>query len=94
MSMTQLTDEQYFNLADKVYEDKYLKPGQTIISDTGNDWVVINSVNDPSGLQSIAVVPLKDYRNMQSGKIKDYPNVIFLQEEVKLITCLNSIRIG
>jgi len=75
--MTQLTDEQYFDLSDKVYEDKYLKPGQTIISDTGNDWIVINSVDDPSGLQGIAVVPLKDYQDMQSGKITKYPDVVF-----------------
>lgn len=75
--MTQLTDEQNFGLADEVYENDNLIINETIKLSDKSKWVVINSVNDPSGLQSIAVVPLKDYQNMQSGKIKDYPNVIF-----------------
>lgn len=75
--MIQLTDEEYFSLADKVYENKYLKLGQRIILDTGNDWVVISSVNNPSGLQAIAVVPLKDYQDMQAGKITTYPDIVF-----------------
>lgn len=78
--MAQYTDEQNFNLADQVYENHNLETGTKIrLENDGKkeQWIVINSVNDPSGLQSIAVVPINDYKNMQAGKINSYPNVIF-----------------
>jgi len=76
--MKQPTDEQNFDLADLVYEDESLNiNGKPIELTDHSKWVVINSVNEPSGLQSIAVVPLKDYTEMKAGKIKEYPNVIF-----------------
>ncbi|MGX7417359.1 hypothetical protein ACWOFR_01005 [Carnobacterium gallinarum] len=75
--MMQLTDEQNFNLADIVYEDINLKINKKIRIKDGSQWITINSVNDPSGLQAIAVVPLKDYQAMQAGKVTTYPDVIF-----------------
>ncbi|EUJ29721.1 cytoplasmic protein, partial [Listeria floridensis FSL S10-1187] len=73
--MAEYTDEQYFNLADKVYENDYLKKGKAVYSKDGSQWKVINYTdNYESGLQAIAVVPLKDY---QKGKTT-YENVVFV----------------
>ncbi|WP_036097429.1 hypothetical protein [Listeria floridensis] len=73
--MVEYTDEQYFNLADEVYKNKYLKVGQLVSTDDGSKWKVINYINNyESGLQAIAVVPLKDY---QKGKTT-YENVVFV----------------
>lgn len=73
--MSGFTDEQYFNLSDEVYKNKYLKKGILLKADDGSYWNVIDSVNNNgSGLQAIAVVPAKDY---QKGKM-NYDNVIFV----------------
>ncbi|MGY3779205.1 lipase family protein [Isobaculum melis] len=75
--MAQLTEEQYFNLADEVYDDKYIHAGDHIQTEDGSYWITINAVDQKSGLQAIAVVPLKDYQAMQAGKITSYPTVVF-----------------
>ncbi|MGY3779253.1 lipase family protein [Isobaculum melis] len=75
--MAQLTDEEYFNLADEVYKDTNINNLKKIETEDGNIWMTINSVDEKSGLQAIAVVPLKDYQAMQAGKITSYPNVVF-----------------
>lgn len=76
--MKQPTDQQNFDLADLVYEDDSLNiNGKPIELTDHSKWVVINSVNEPSGLQAIAVVSLKDYTAMKAGKIQEYPNIIF-----------------
>ncbi|MBC1517325.1 hypothetical protein HCJ48_14590, partial [Listeria sp. FSL L7-1510] len=73
--MAEFTDEQYFNLADKVYENKVLKRGLLIRLKDGSQWRVINSVDKQgSGLQAIAVVPTKEYKK---GKTV-YANAIFV----------------
>lgn len=77
--MTQLTDEQYFSLAEKVYDDDVLSNGKAIKSSDEKWWVVINSVDQSvSDLQGVAVVPKSDYDNMQAGKISNYPNITFV----------------
>ncbi|MGM0094817.1 hypothetical protein IGJ40_002778, partial [Enterococcus sp. DIV0418] len=76
--MAAFTDEQYFSLADRVYNNDTLKQGSLIktkdVSGKYSKWRVINSVDKSgSGLQAIAVVPAKDYKK---GKT-DYDNVVF-----------------
>jgi len=76
--LAQFKDEQYFDLSDVVYENSSLNIGGTLtLEGDESKWIVINSVNDPSGLQAIAVVPKVDYDKMKTGKITEYPNVVF-----------------
>ena len=61
------TDEDYFELSDKVYDDKYLHKGEEIKGVDGKIWVVIESIDADcqkvkNGLEAIAVVPKKDYK--------------------------------
>lgn len=77
--MAQLTDEQYFGLAERVYQDKNISNGITIVLDDKTKWVVINSVDQSvSDLQGVAVVPKSEYDKMQSGKISNYSNITFV----------------
>lgn len=89
--MTQLTDEQYWELADSVYQDKHLEISkvenlsdsklnqlQTIVSKDGSEWVTVNSINSESGLQAIAVVSLDEYKALCSGKITAPENMVFV----------------
>lgn len=64
------TDEDYFKLSSKVYNNDYLHKGSEIKGSDGKKWTVIEYIdaNDPkhpervkNGLQAIAVVPAKDY---------------------------------
>ncbi|WP_088839404.1 lipase [Listeria sp. ILCC792] len=73
--MAKITDEQYFNLADRVYNNDVLESKKPIGLKDGSQWRVISYVDKKgSGLQAIAVVPAKDY---QKGKT-DYDNVVFV----------------
>lgn len=61
------TDEEYFKLADHVYDDEVLKKGKEIKGVDGKIWVVIESIDADcqkvkNGLEAIAVVPKKDYK--------------------------------
>ncbi|MDM5190973.1 hypothetical protein QUF99_27645 [Bacillus sp. DX4.1] len=61
------TDEDYFELSDKVYKDTYLHKGEKITGNNGKVWRVIESIDADcqkvkNGLQAIAVVPEKDYK--------------------------------
>ncbi|MBE5091215.1 cytoplasmic protein [Bacillus thuringiensis] len=61
------TDEDYFKLADHVYDDEVLKKGKEIKGVDGKIWVVIESIDADcqkvkNGLEAIAVVPKKDYK--------------------------------
>lgn len=89
--MIQLTDEQYWKLADSVYRDKWLKINSiknisqkelenvnTITVKDGSQWVTINSINHESGLQAMAVVSLDEYKALCSGKITAPKNMVFV----------------
>lgn len=89
--MTQLTDEQYWKLADSVYDDKTLninkikkmseselKDIESIKVGDGTKWVTINSINHESGLQAMAVVSLEEYKALCSGKITAPKNMVFV----------------
>ncbi|WP_317912504.1 lipase family protein [Carnobacterium maltaromaticum] len=89
--MTQLTDEQYWKLADSVYDDKWLninnittlsidelKKLETINANDGSKWVTINSISTDSGLQAMAVISLDEYKALCSGKIKAPENMVFV----------------
>jgi len=89
--MAQLTDEQYWKLADSVYKDKWLeinkiadlsknelKNVETITVEDGSKWVTLNSINHESGLQAMAVVSLDEYKALCSGKIKAPENMVFV----------------
>lgn len=89
--MAQLTDEQYWKLADSVYNDKWLginqitdlsknelKNVKTITAEDGSKWVTLNSINHGSGLQAMAVVSLDEYKALCSGKIKAPENMVFV----------------
>ncbi len=89
--MTQLTDEQYWELSDSVYQNKHLeissietlsnkklKEIQTVVSKDGSEWVTINSINHESGLQAMAVVSLDEYKALCSRKIKSPENMVFV----------------
>lgn len=89
--MAQLTDEQYWKLADSVYDDKTLnineikKMSESELNDIesikvgdGTKWVTINSINHESGLQAMAVISLDEYKALCSGKIKAPENVVFV----------------
>lgn len=69
-----IKDETYSDLAFEVYDDDYLKKGAVIRTKQGK-YVVIDSVNNDSGLQAIAVVTIKDYERIQQGKKPE--NIIF-----------------
>ncbi|WP_167630527.1 lipase family protein [Listeria valentina] len=73
--MAEFTEEQYFNLADRVYNNDVLKKGKSFTLADRSQWRVINYVDKSgSGLQAVAVVPAKDYKK---GKT-DYNNVVFV----------------
>ncbi|MBA3926245.1 lipase family protein [Listeria rustica] len=88
--MVKITEEQYFGLADKIYNTTALKinPVHTLtlvdkreirpitLSDLSS-WVTINSINKKSGLQAAAVVPYQEYIDVCSGKTKEFTNIIF-----------------
>lgn len=89
--MAQLTDEQYWKLADSVYDDKTLnineikKMSESKLNDIesikvsdGTKWVTINSINHESGLQAMAVVSLDEYKDLCSGKITAPENMVFV----------------
>ncbi|HAK1572496.1 TPA: lipase [Listeria monocytogenes] len=71
-------DNTNFYLADAAYEDKYLKLGSILPLENDETWVTINSTNQNNGLQAIAVVPLKDYKNYNNGNLKVYNHIIFV----------------
>lgn len=71
-------DNTIFYLADAVYSNKYLKIGSVLPLANDEEWVTINSVNKENGLQAIAVVPLKDYKDYNNGKLKKYTHIIFV----------------
>nr|WP_311773483.1 hypothetical protein [Listeria cossartiae] len=73
-----LREDTNFYLAAECYEDKSLKVGQEIQIENKEKWVTINSTNQNNGLQAIAVVPLKDYKNYNSGNLKTYNHIIFV----------------
>lgn len=89
--MVQLTDEQYWKLADSVYQDKHLEISeikkltdrelsemQPIVAKDGSKWVTLNSINHESGLQAIAVVSLDEYKALCSGQITAPENMVFV----------------
>ncbi|EJR25333.1 hypothetical protein IIA_00788 [Bacillus cereus VD014] len=60
------TDEDYFKLADHVYDDEVLKKGTEIEGVDGKNWIVIESIDADyqkvkNGLEAIAVVPADKY---------------------------------
>lgn len=60
------TDEDYFKLADHVYDDEVLKKGTEIEGVDGKTWIVIESIDADyqkvkNGLEAIAVVPANKY---------------------------------
>ncbi|MBF2671024.1 lipase family protein [Listeria seeligeri] len=71
-------DDTNFYLSDEVYNSSYLKKGQKIKLINKETWVTINSVNKDNGLQAIAVVPLKDYKDYNNGKLKTYNHIVFV----------------
>lgn len=73
-----LKDDTNFYLAEKSYEDKNLNKGTAIKLTNKETWVTINSTNQNNGLQAIAVVPLKDYKNFNNGNLKVYNHIIFV----------------
>ncbi|MGX7418260.1 hypothetical protein ACWOFR_05585 [Carnobacterium gallinarum] len=88
--MTQLTDEQYWKLANTVYKDsalnineiknlteKELKNIDSIKTSDNTKWVTINSINTDSGLQAMAVIPMSEYKDLCSGKITEPQTLVF-----------------
>ncbi|MBC1478362.1 DUF2974 domain-containing protein [Listeria welshimeri] len=71
-------DDTNFYLSDEVYNSSYLKAGQKIKLTNKETWITINSVNKENGLQAIAVVPLKDYKDYNNGKLKKYTHIVFV----------------
>ncbi|OUC03727.1 cytoplasmic protein [Bacillus thuringiensis serovar medellin] len=72
------TDEDYFELSDKVYDDKFLHKGVEIKGVNGKKWVVIESIDADcqkvkNGLQAIAVVPKNDYKENKTH----YETIVF-----------------
>ncbi|PFZ91242.1 cytoplasmic protein, partial [Bacillus wiedmannii] len=60
------TDEDFFNLSDYVYDDKFLHKGMEIKGIGNKKWVVIESIDADcqkvkNGLEAIAVVPADKY---------------------------------
>ncbi len=76
--MSELKDDTNFYLAAECYEDRSLTVGQEIQIENKEKWVTINSTNQNNGLQAIAVVPLKDYKNYNNGNLKVYNHIIFV----------------
>ena len=71
------TDEDYFKLSDHVYDDYYLQKGTEIKGRDKERWVVIESIDADcekvkNGLQAIAVVPKKDYKENKTH----YENIV------------------
>lgn len=88
--MVQVTDEQYWGLANNSYKDKNLEIQkikemskselnnlQTIVLEDGSRWVTINSINTDSGLQAMAVIPMNEYKDLCSGKITEPQTLVF-----------------
>lgn len=75
MKLAKFTEEQYFNLADRVYNNDILKNGKSFTLADRSQWRVINYIDkNGSGLQAVAVVPAKEYKK---GKT-NYDNVVFV----------------
>lgn len=88
--MVQVTDEQYWGIANNSYKDKNLEIQkikemskselnslQTIVLEDGSRWVTINSINTDSGLQAMAVIPMNEYKDLCSGKITEPQTLVF-----------------
>lgn len=73
-----LSDETYFNLSKIAYNNDYLKIGKTVRVGEGDYYKVVNSVDGDSGLQAVAFVPLKEYKDFNAGKTKSYDNMVFV----------------
>ncbi|MFI8709922.1 hypothetical protein ACIGHG_23420 [Bacillus sp. NPDC077411] len=78
------TDEDYFRLSSKVYKDNYLHKGEEIEGIDGKVWKVIESVDADcqrvkNGLQAIAVVPEKEYKEQEKFEEnkREYKTIIF-----------------
>ncbi|WP_201734369.1 lipase family protein, partial [Carnobacterium maltaromaticum] len=89
--MVQVTDEQYWGIANNSYKDKNLEIQkikemskselnslQTIVLEDGSRWVTINSINTDSGLQAMAVIPMNEYKDLCSGKITEPQTLVFV----------------
>ena len=61
-----IKDESYSNLSFGVYEDELLEKNAEIKTKDGT-YKVIDSIDNDSGLQAIAVVNKKDYKKIQIG---------------------------
>ncbi|PGC15895.1 cytoplasmic protein, partial [Bacillus pseudomycoides] len=60
------TDEDFFKLSSRVYDNDYLHKGAEIKGKGGKKWIVIESIDADcqkvkNGLQAIAVVPANKY---------------------------------
>nr|WP_315526805.1 hypothetical protein [Carnobacterium maltaromaticum] len=88
--MVQVTDEQYWGIANNSYKDKNLEIQkikemskselnslQTIVLEDGSRWVTINSINTDSGLQAMTVIPMNEYKDLCSGKITEPQTLVF-----------------
>ena len=78
-----IKDESYSNLSFGVYEDELLEKNAEIKTKDGT-YKVIDSIDNDSGLQAIAVVNKKDYKKIQIGEKPD--NIIFVSrgsEQIK-----------
>lgn len=89
--MVQLKDEEYWGLADIVYLNSSLKiekiknlslqqleaiKPMRLADNT--EWVTLNSINDKSGLQAIAVVSFDEYKALCAGEIQAPQNLVFV----------------
>lgn len=74
---TTATDEDFFELSDNVYDDAFFYKGAEIKGSDNKKWIVIESIDADcekvkNGLQAIAVVPKKDYKENETH----YENIV------------------
>lgn len=81
-----ITDEEYYKLCDKSYDDKILQEGNLIETKNGGSWKVIEKIDkEKSGLQGSALVPSIEYEDIKSGKIEP-SNMIFVSRGTESLT--------
>ncbi|MEG1046031.1 hypothetical protein, partial [Carnobacterium sp.] len=72
-----VTESQYWGLSNIIYQDSTLEINREVFNaEDKSKWVTISSVNNPSGLQAAAVVPLSEWEAQKNKNPKKYDMIV------------------
>ena len=72
-----VNEAQYWGLSNLIYKDSVLAVNTKFTNPEDNSkWVTVSSVNNPSGLQAAAVVPLSEWEAQKNKNPKKYDTIV------------------